>query len=98
VGKYREALDTLIHAESLNATGEGRPMPADLAILAMAQYRLGQKDQARATLDRLRKAMQQSAWTKDKEANALLQEAEQLIQDDQGEFESFGPKSRNRIR
>jgi WD40 repeat protein len=75
VGKYRDALATLGEADRL------RPgTPADLAFLAMTQYRLEQKEQARAMLARLRQAVQEPRWAKDGEAQGFLNEAVSLIQ------------------
>ena len=67
------------------------PKPADLAFLAMAYLRLGQKEQATATLERLRQAIRklngeqpglfgerdqiEEAWAFLREAEALLQES-----------------------
>ena len=60
----------------------------------MAQYRLGQKDQAQATLDTLRKALQQRARSGQEEANAFRREAEQLIAGE--EAASRGPDAGSR--
>jgi tetratricopeptide (TPR) repeat protein len=78
-GRYADALVTLTKAEKLNTTTEDSD-PTDLAFLAMAQHQLGKKDEANATLDRLRKVMQQSRWAKDAEAVSFLREAEELIE------------------
>jgi hypothetical protein len=80
LGKLGDAWDTLIRADRLNATAETGSVPANLAFLAMTQFRLGVKDQACGSLDRLRKALRRPAWAHDKEARALLGEAERLIQ------------------
>lgn len=45
----------------------------------MAQHRLGQKEEAQASLARLQEIMQQKAWAKDAEAQAVLREAETLL-------------------
>jgi len=55
----------------------GPDTPADLAFLAMAQYRAGQVDVSRRQLNKLRDAVK--AATGDDEASAFLGEAEQLI-------------------
>jgi hypothetical protein len=49
------------------------------ATLSMAQYRLGQKEQAQVTLARLREIMQKPEWAKNEEAHTFLREAESLI-------------------
>jgi hypothetical protein len=78
-GRYAVALATLTKSEKLNANKEGS-LPADLAFLAMAQHQLGKKDEAKATLDRLRKVMKQPRWVNDSEATGFLREAEELIE------------------
>jgi WD40 repeat protein len=79
VGRYADALVTLTKSEKLNATKEGS-IPADLAFLAMTQHKLGKKDQAKATLDRLREVMKQPRRGRDTEARSFLREAEELIE------------------
>jgi Flp pilus assembly protein TadD len=79
VGRYAEALASLTKSEKLNATEKGS-IPADLAFLAMTQHQLGKKDQAKATLDRLREVMKQARWANDSEAVSFLGEAEELIE------------------
>jgi Flp pilus assembly protein TadD len=78
-GRYADALTTLMKSEKLNATQKGSP-PSDLAFLAMTQHQLGKKDQARATLGRLREAMKQSPWAEDADSTGFLREAEELIE------------------
>jgi len=79
VGRFQEALATLTKSEKLNATKEGSN-PVDLAFLAMTRHRLNQKDEAKATLGRLREVMKQPRRTKDAEAAAFLREADELIE------------------
>jgi hypothetical protein len=76
--RYAEALATLTKSEKLNATKIGL-QPADLAFLAMAQHQLGKKEEANATLARLREVMKQPRWAKDPESQGFLREAEELI-------------------
>jgi tetratricopeptide (TPR) repeat protein len=78
VGDYANALQTLKQSEKLNWTMKG-PHPADVAFLAMAQHQLGKKDEAKATLARVREIMKQPGWAKDAEAQGFLREAETLI-------------------
>jgi tetratricopeptide (TPR) repeat protein len=54
-------------------------VPADLAFLAMTRHRLGDGEQARAALARLRETVQQPGQQKDEEADELLRQAEALI-------------------
>jgi hypothetical protein len=80
VGQYQAAVETLARFEKLNA----RPMdglhPVDLAFLATGQHQLGRKEQAQATLARLREAMKELRWAKDADSAAFLREAETLIE------------------
>jgi len=68
----------LEQSEKLNAMQIGT-QPADLAFLAMAHQQLGHKEQAQATLVRLRGVMKQSRWAQDAEAQGFLREAEQVL-------------------
>ena len=77
-GDYERALQTLTQSERLNATKDGS-LPADLAFLAMAQHQLGKKDEAKATLARLRQFMKQPVWANNAEAQGFFGEAETLI-------------------
>src|SRR5262249_31521304 len=76
--RYAEALVTLTKSEKLNTSKDG-PRPSDVAFLAMAQHQLGQKDEARSTLARLRELMKRPAWEKNADAQGFLREAEELI-------------------
>ncbi len=73
-GQYQAAAATLARADRLN-----QGTPADLAFQALARHQLGQKEQARATLARLRETLRQPRWTGDAEAGAFLREAEALF-------------------
>ena len=78
VGEYAKARETLEQSEKLNATKDGSS-PGDLAFLAMAHQQLGHKEQAQATLARLRDVMKRTRWAGDPEAQGFLHEAEELI-------------------
>jgi WD40 repeat protein/serine/threonine protein kinase len=82
LGKYAEALQALTRADRLNAELPGGPFPADLALLALTQHRLGHPDEARGHLARLRERMKDNRWGQDEEARALLREAELRIEDE----------------
>jgi hypothetical protein len=74
-GGYREAIETLEKAERLNKSS-----PAVLAFLAMSHYRLGQQEQARAALARLREALNRPHWVKDADSTLeIVQEAQALV-------------------
>jgi eukaryotic-like serine/threonine-protein kinase len=79
-GNYEKALETLTRSEKLNATAERGPLPEDLAFLAMTQQQLGQKEQAKASLQRLRNALKNPAASGNEEAQAFLHDAERLIE------------------
>lgn len=79
LGKYQEALTTLTHADELNREAEAGSVPADLAFLAMTRYRIGEKEQARASLAVLRETSQKPSWAGNQEARRLLKEAEALL-------------------
>jgi hypothetical protein len=82
---YAAAVDSLtksekINSAKLNTKEEGYNPATDLAFLAMAQHQLAKKDEAKATLVRLREVMKQERWAKDAEAQGFLREAEELIE------------------
>jgi tetratricopeptide (TPR) repeat protein len=79
-GQYRQALETLARSEKGNAAQFNGPHPADLAFQAMAHHRLGQHDEARAELARLREVMKQERWASNAEAEAFFREAEALLE------------------
>jgi hypothetical protein len=82
VGQYREAVRTLARADELNSITYQGSVPADLAFLAMARQRLGQAENARATLSRLRVAMNKSPWASDQASQGFLREAEAVVRFD----------------
>jgi tetratricopeptide (TPR) repeat protein len=75
VGRYQHALDTLGRCNKLRKES----FPEDLAFLAMAQHQLGRKEQAEATLARLREVVKQPRWATDAGTQDLLREAEQVL-------------------
>jgi WD40 repeat protein len=80
IGQYQAALETLAPSTKLPATTPDGSNPTDLAFLAMAHYRLGQKEQAQVMLARLQEALTKLRWAKDAESAAFLREAEELIE------------------
>jgi WD40 repeat protein/serine/threonine protein kinase len=76
LGQYQEALANVTRAEQWRKTDSH---PAALAVMAMAQHQVDQKEQAQGTLERLRETMKRSEWVKDGDCQALLREAEELI-------------------
>jgi WD40 repeat protein/tRNA A-37 threonylcarbamoyl transferase component Bud32 len=82
-GQYQAALETLTESDKIQAGQLHVSHPADIAFLAMANYQLGQKEQARAHLQRLRELMTNPKpinWSEDGEARAFQREAEALIE------------------
>jgi WD40 repeat protein len=73
-GRYQEAIDILGAADQPDGSS-----PAALAFLAMTHHQLGQEEQARAVLARLRQGLDQARGTKDAEVPDLAHEAETLI-------------------
>jgi hypothetical protein len=78
LNRFGEAVEILERSVKLYASKEGSPDPGDLAFLAMAHHQLGHKEQAQATLARLREAMKGRKSVR--EAQDLLREAEELIE------------------
>jgi WD40 repeat protein/serine/threonine protein kinase len=76
VGDYQKALDTLGRSDKLRKES----IPEHLALLVMAQHQLGQKEQAQATLARLREALKRPQWAPNAEAQGFLREAAALIE------------------
>jgi WD40 repeat protein len=72
---YHDALATEEQARNYRKD----PEPADLAIIAMSQQKLGRRDDAIASLDNLRHEMLKPSNAKDEEAQALLKETEELF-------------------
>jgi tetratricopeptide (TPR) repeat protein len=77
-GRYREALATLTRSCAKN----GGSYSGDLAFLAMAQQQLGDREQARQLLARLRAVIRKLPQDADPESAAFLREAEVLIEHD----------------
>ena len=81
-GALLEAVATLKWADRINARAHGGvSAPQDLAVLALAQHRQGQIEQARETLCRLRESMNQPRWQKNEEAQAFIREIQCIERD-----------------
>jgi WD40 repeat protein len=81
VGQDREAVDTLTRAAKIDPRNPDPVTAAVHAFRAMAHQHLGQQDQGRATLARLRLQMHpQSPWGTDPDAVSFLREAAVLIE------------------
>jgi tetratricopeptide (TPR) repeat protein len=77
VGEYQRAADTLTRCDKLRLSGS---IPDDLAFQAMAHYRLGRTDQALEILNRVREIMKKPEWANKGEEQAMLREAEAVLQ------------------
>jgi WD40 repeat protein len=77
-GHYREAVATLTQADRLQSSKAGGSNTLELAFLALSHHRLGESEQARTALGRLREAMKQPRWASDPSARAILHEAEAI--------------------
>jgi hypothetical protein len=79
VAQYRSGLveDALVTLTRSNASNK-ETEPADLAFLALAQHRLGQVQQARHSLSRLRELMKKPQSIDDHETEGFLHEAETI--------------------
>ena len=90
-GHYREAVATLTQSDRLNSGGALGSQPADLAFLALAHHRLGEPDQARTALGRLRALMKKPEHASTSEAQLFLSEAEAIELDLAFPSEPFAP-------
>jgi hypothetical protein len=77
--QFQEALDTLTRSDEINAASELGRRPEDVAFLAMAHFKLGEQEQARALLADLRCLMDKIRWSRDPQNQSLLREATALI-------------------
>jgi WD40 repeat protein/serine/threonine protein kinase len=77
------ALPPTLYAPALTALGQKEELRqttlANLAFLAMTQHQLGQKEQAAASLARLREVTQRLEMSKNEETHRLLGEVEALL-------------------
>jgi WD40 repeat protein/serine/threonine protein kinase len=90
-GHYREAVATLTESDRLNSAGALGSQPADLALLALAHHRLGEPDQARAALGRLRALMKTPEHASTSEDQLFLSEAETIELDRDFPADPFAP-------
>ncbi len=90
-GHYREAVATLTQSDRLNSGGALGSQPADLAFMALAHHRLGESNQARTALGRLRALMKKSEHASTSEAQLFLSEAEAIELDLAFPSDPFAP-------
>jgi WD40 repeat protein/tRNA A-37 threonylcarbamoyl transferase component Bud32 len=77
-GHYRQAVQTLLRSNKLNAALPQGIQPVDLAFLALAQHRLGNPREAQQFLDQAHTRALLPRWQKDQETRDFLKEAEAL--------------------
>jgi hypothetical protein len=77
-GQYQAAVDALTQAVDVRASLQLGPRPADLGFLALSRHRLGQTNQARADLVRLRELLKTPGLLYDAQDHAFLREAEMI--------------------
>jgi hypothetical protein len=78
-GEYKEALNTLIRSDAINAKGKVGPRPGDIAFIAMAHWQLGHKDEALTKLATLRDLAADDRWKADEETIRHWAEAVALM-------------------
>jgi WD40 repeat protein/tRNA A-37 threonylcarbamoyl transferase component Bud32 len=72
-GRYQEAVRVLAEAERIY------PFPPNLAVLAMAHFRLGEVEEARAEFQELQGMMDQAGWARNPVAKSFYREAECML-------------------
>ncbi len=90
-GHYAEAVATLTQSDRLNSGGALGSQPADLAFLALAHHGLGEPDQARSALGRLRALMKKPEHASTSESQLFLSEAEAIELDLAFPSQPFAP-------
>jgi eukaryotic-like serine/threonine-protein kinase len=79
-GRFQEALDWLTRSDQINSVLFKGGHPADVAFLAMTQFKLGDHEKARVLLMDLRRLLKLPRWSNDAEAQGFLREAQELIE------------------
>jgi WD40 repeat protein/serine/threonine protein kinase len=78
-GSYDEALKVLTMSNQILLDAKEDPDPVNTALMAMTLYRIGQLDEAKATLQKLRELCKDDQFLYDIQVLDLLTEAEKLI-------------------
>ena len=74
-----DALKTLVRSAKIQSDAGEEPDPVNLVFMAMALHRIGQIDEAKTSLDKLRELCKDEQYAEDIEVQNLLAEAEKLI-------------------
>jgi hypothetical protein len=77
--QFKQSLATFTGSTDLS-DARGQKKPAGLAVTAMAQFKLGRAEEARASLTRLKELMAEPVHRNDAESQGFLREAEALIE------------------
>ncbi|MFZ4575753.1 MAG: hypothetical protein ACOYN0_15265, partial [Phycisphaerales bacterium] len=78
-GELKEALETLLRADQINVANAQAHHPSDLAFIAMARFKLGLVNDARADLAAFLALAEEDLWKNDEEVRAWIKEAQDLI-------------------
>lgn len=78
-GQYKEAIEMLLRSQELQAQTPIGPLPSGWAYIAMAYWRLDQRDDARAAMAKCEAISAEEAWRGNAAAQGFLQEAKALI-------------------
>ncbi len=78
-GQYKEALTMLQTTDRAHQIQHPDGIPRNVAFVAMAQYRVGQHEEAKKSLERLRGLVKEGSFAGDPEAQGLLREAEAIF-------------------
>jgi Flp pilus assembly protein TadD len=78
-GEFAQALATLRRSAELSTQAFGEPHPADVAFMAMTQFRLGEREAAQSNLQTLEKVAEQREWQNNDLLQLLLREATQVL-------------------
>jgi hypothetical protein len=68
-----------MRSDKLNSASKAGRQPGDVAFLAMAHFKLGQKDKAQEFLRSLQQLMKRPPWSSDAEAASFFGEALELV-------------------
>jgi WD40 repeat protein/tRNA A-37 threonylcarbamoyl transferase component Bud32 len=81
LAQYLDSVETLTRADAqFKEEAKRGSAPWNLAFLAMAHHQLGEKEEAQATLARLREVMKDSRWAYQGDHQTYLRQAEALIE------------------